>query len=82
MTRQREARAGNTGNGSGTNKHHPHDSAPPTKRRCPSCRVLLPSGAFVPLAHDRTRLGIAARECPRCGHRGLLVAFKREGGGR
>jgi len=53
-------------------------NTPPTKRRCPSCRILLPSGSFIPSHHDRTRLGIAARQCPRCNHRGLLVSFKRE----
>jgi hypothetical protein len=55
-----------------------HQNTAPTKRRCPSCRITLPSGAFIPTKHDRTRLGIAARQCPRCNHRGLLVSFKRE----
>ena len=49
----------------------------PSRRRCPSCRIQLPSGEFVPIDRAEVHGGFAWRRCPRCQHAGPLITFSR-----
>jgi hypothetical protein len=58
-------------------------TTPPTRRRCPSCRIQRPSGEFAPVVAAPGARGIAFRRCPACGVVALLVSFARiDQGGR